>query len=81
MKQSCTIGTDYLGLPDDEVSTTWDAGTPDYCPYYCQVEDDPDHPSKRLRCCGNCTHYIVVKEPSERVAGSHIDSVQEAPND
>ena len=64
LQQSCTVGVDYLGLPLDKVSTSWISGYQKgtkYCSYYRQVEDDTDHPSERVRCCGNCTHYIIVE--------------------
>ena len=68
MKQSCAVGLDYLGLPPEEISVTWDTKVDDTksaCSYFQQVEEDPCRPTKRLRVCGNCIYYVVLEDKKE----------------
>ena len=63
--QSCLVGLDYLGIDHRELDIDWN-GAP-VCSYYNQVEDDIEHPTERKRCCGNCTHYIILEVSNEEV--------------
>ena len=59
LKQSCTVGLDYLGIQQAELHVDW--SDEHKCSYYLQCEADEYHPTERLRVCGNCTFYIVLE--------------------
>lgn len=61
------MASEHLGLSDEESEVEWnhEVGEEDksrYCSFFSPIEDDPDHPYERLKVCGNCIHYIVMKE-------------------
>ena len=60
MRTICMVASDYLGLLPDDCDAPFDYYAE--CIYYTQKEDDPDHPTRRIRVCGNCLHWIVVDE-------------------
>jgi len=71
MKQLCIVGLDFLGLSPEEAEVDWKGGANNKveqdCFYFKQVEDDPEHPFKRAKVCGNCIHYIVMDITKESI--------------
>lgn len=63
MKCICSVASDYLGVPDKDCEVTPDRLASEACleNYYTQKGDDPDHPSKLPKVCGNCLHWVVVE--------------------
>lgn len=61
VRQICTVGADYLGLPIEACKRPYNYMSKALCGYYRQNEDDPDHPSELPKYCGNCIHWIVLE--------------------
>lgn len=66
MHQYCLCKSEYIGLPKEECEVEWNSVVVEdgdnYCAFFEQVEDDPEHPSIRIGVCGNCIHYIVMED-------------------